>query len=225
MRVLGAYSGHAWVDWSWVGDHLHEILSRLTEHAILLAWSMLFAVLIAVPLALVSVRRRRVYGGVLATTGVLYTIPSLAAFSLLLPFTGLSHLTAIIPLTAYSLLILVRNIVTGLENVPAEVQDAAIGLGYTPRRKLFQVDVPLALPSIMAGIRIAVVTLIGLIPVSALIGQGGLGQLMTDGFQRDFYTPLFVGVVLTVAFAVAADALLLGLQKLLTPWTRRRAIA
>ena len=85
MRVLGAYSGHAWVDWSWVGDHLHEILSRLTEHAILLAWSMLFAVLIAVPLALVSVRRRRVYGGVLATTGVLYTIPSLAAFSLLLP--------------------------------------------------------------------------------------------------------------------------------------------
>jgi osmoprotectant transport system permease protein len=181
---------------------------------------MLLGLLIAVPLALVSVSRRRVYGTVLATTGILYTIPSLAAFSLLLPYTGQSRLTAIIPLAAYSLLILVRNIVTGLEQVPADVQDAATGLGYSRRRKLWQVDIPLALPTIIAGIRIAVVTTIGLIAVSALIGQGGLGQLMTDGFNRDFYTPLVVGVVLTVAFAFVADALLLGLQTLLTPWTR-----
>ncbi|HTL84769.1 MAG TPA: ABC transporter permease [Acidimicrobiia bacterium] len=223
--MLEAYDGHAWVDWSWVGDHLHEINARLEEHAILLGWSILLALIVAVPLALVSVRRPHVYGSVIVSTGVLYTIPSLAAFALLLPYTGLSHLTAIIPLAAYSLLILVRNMVTGLREVPADVQDAAIGLGYSPREKLWRVDMPLALPTIIAGLRIAVVTVIGLIPVSALIGQGGLGLLMTDGFQRDFRTPLVVGIVLTVVFAVVADALLLGLQKAVTPWARRRARA
>jgi len=219
--VLAAYDGHAWIDWSWVGDHLSDISTRLQEHAILLGWSILIALLIAIPLALASLARPRVYTSVLIVTGVLYTIPSLAAFSLLLPYTGLSHLTAIIPLAAYSLLILVRNTVTGLQQVPRDIQDAAVGLGYSRRRKLLQIDLPLALPTIIAGLRIAVVTVIGLIPVSALIGQGGLGQLMTDGFQRDFRTPLVVGVVLTVAFAVLADAALLGVQKALTPWTRR----
>ncbi len=221
--MLAAYDGHALVDWSWVGDHGDEIVARLREHAVLLGWSMLLALLIAIPLALVSLNRRRVYGTVLATTGILYTIPSLAAFALLLPYTGQSRLTAIIPLATYSLLILVRNIVTGLEQVPSDVQDAATGLGYSRRRKLWQVDVPLALPTIMAGIRIAVVTTIGLIAVSALIGQGGLGALMTDGYEKDFYTPLVVGVVVTVIFAFAADAALLGVQKLLTPWTRGSA--
>jgi osmoprotectant transport system permease protein len=105
------------------------------------------------------------------------------------------------------------------------VQDAALGIGYSPGRKLLRVDVPLALPTIIAGIRIAVVTVIGLIPVAALIGQGGLGQLMIDGFERDFRTPLTVGVILVVAFAVVCDAALLGLQRLLTPWARRRAPA
>ncbi len=220
--MLAAYDGHAWVDWSWVGDHGNLIASRVTEHAILLGWSILFALIIAVPLAIASVTHRRVYATVLATTGVLYTIPSLAAFALLTPFTGLSHMTAIIPLTAYSLLILVRNIVTGLRQVPADVQDAAVGLGYSGMQKLWRVDFPLAMPTIFAGIRIAVVTVIGLISVSALIGQGGLGLLMLDGFQRDFYTPLVVGLVLTVAFALVADALLLGVQRLLTPWARKQ---
>src|SRR5262249_9341536 len=152
------------------------------------------------------VSRRPLYTGVLVTTGVMYTIPSLAAFSLLLPFTGLSRTTAIIPLAAYCLLILVRNIVTGLEQSPLDVQGAALGVGYSRARKLWRIDIPLALPTIMAGVRIAVVTVIGLIPVAALIGQGGLGQLMIDGFQRDFRTPLTVGVILVVAFAVACDA-------------------
>jgi osmoprotectant transport system permease protein len=222
--VLAAYDGHALVDWSWVGDHGDEIVARLREHAVLLGWSMLLALLVAIPLALVSVGRRRVYGSVLATTGILYTIPSLAAFSLLLPYTGQSRLTAIIPLATYGLLILVRNIVTGLERVPGEVQDAATGLGYSRGRKLWQVDVPLALPAIFAGIRLAVVTTIGLIPVSALIGQGGLGALMTSGFEKDFYTPLVVGVALTVVFAFVADGLLLAVQKLLTPWARGSAV-
>jgi osmoprotectant transport system permease protein len=116
----------------------------------------------------------------------------------------------------------VRNIVTGLRQVPADVQDAAVGLGYSGMQKLWRVDFPLAMPTIFAGIRIAVVTVIGLISVSALIGQGGLGLLMLDGFQRDFYTPLVVGLVLTVAFALVADALLLGVQRLLTPWARKQ---
>lgn len=219
--MLAAYDGHAWIDWSWVGDHRAEILSRLQQHATLAGWAIFLGLLIAMPLALLSVSRRRFYAVVLVVTGVLYTIPSLAAFSFLLPFTKLSHWTAIIPLAAYSLLILVRNIVTGLEQVPREVQDAAVGVGYSPMAKLFRVDLPLAIPTIFAGFRIAVVTVIGLIPVAALIGQGGLGQLMIDGFQRDFYTPLTVGVLLVVAFAVVCDATLLVVQKLLTPWTRR----
>jgi osmoprotectant transport system permease protein len=222
--VLAAYDGHAWVDWSWVGDHGDEILARLREHAVLLGWSLLLGLLFAIPLALISLGHRRTYASVLAITGILYTIPSLAAFSLLLPYTATSRLTAIIPLAGYCLLILVRNIVTGLEQVPADIQDAAIGIGLSPRRKLWQVDVPLALPTIMAGIRIATVTLIGLIPVSALVGQGGLGQLMTDGFDRDFYTPIVVGVALTIVLAVGADALLLGIQRLLMPWSRRAVV-
>lgn len=221
--MLAAYDGRTWIDWSWVNDHTADIVERSREHVVLLGWSMLFALIVAIPLVLISLRRRRVYAGVLVVTGILYTIPSLAAFALLLPYTRLSRTTAIIPLAAYALLILVRNIVTGLEQVPADVQDAAIGLGYSPARKLLRVDLPLALPTIFAGIRIAVVTIIGLIPVSALIGQGGLGQLMTDGLQRDFRTPLIVGLVLTVVLALAADLLLLGIQRLLTPWTRKTA--
>lgn len=221
IDVLAAYDGRVWIDWSWVHDHRSEIMQRLQEHATLTLYAISLALVIAVPLALVSASRPRLFGSVVATTGVLYTIPSLAAFALLLPFTGLSRTTAIIPLAAYCLLILVRNIVAGLHSVPADVQDAAIGVGYSPARKLWSVDLPLALPTIMAGIRIAVVTVIGLIPVAALIGQGGLGQLMTDGFSRDFRTPLTVGLVLVVAFAFACDGALLALQKLLTPWTRK----
>jgi osmoprotectant transport system permease protein len=220
--VLAAYDGRTWIDWSWVADHQHDILARLREHAVLTGWALLIALVIAMPLALLSVSRPRLYSSVVLTTGVLYTIPSLAAFALLLPFLGLSQWTAIIPLALYCLLILVRNTVTGLQQVPSDVQDAAIGLGYSHRRKLWRVDVPLALPTIIGGVRIALVTVIGLIPVAALIGQGGLGQLMLDGFNRDFRTPLTVGVVLVVAFAVVCDAILLALQKALTPWTRRR---
>ncbi len=158
-------------------------------------------------------------------TGILYTIPSIAAFSLLLPYTGLSQNTAIIPLAAYTLLILVRNVLAGLDGVAGDVLDAAAGMGYSRRRRLFLVELPLAVPAIMAGLRIAAVTLIGLVPVAALVGQGGLGTLMLDGLNRDFQTPLTVGTVLVVAIAVVVDALLLLVQKLVTPWDRRMARA
>ena len=219
--MLAAYDGNTWVDWSWVADHGDDILARLREHATLTLWALLLGLVIAFPLALLSSGQRPMRAVVIGLTGVLYTIPSLAAFALLLPFTGLSRTTAIIPLATYTLLILIRNIFAGLDGVPVEVQDAAIGMGYSRMRKLFRVDLPLALPTIFAGIRIALVTVIGLIPVAALIGQGGLGQLMRDGFERDFRTPLVVGVALTVALAVTADLLVLGIQRMVTPWTRR----
>ena len=152
----------------------------------------------------------------------MFTIPSLALFVLLGPITGfLSRTTAIIGLTLYTLLILLRNTVEGLNGVPGEVREAAIAMGYKPAGLLWRVQVPLALPVIMAGLRIATVTTIGLVTVTALIGQGGLGQLFLDGFNRAFPTPLLVGLGLSVLFAVVADVVLLGVQRSLTPWSAR----
>jgi osmoprotectant transport system permease protein len=158
-------------------------------------------------------------------TGILYTIPSIAAFALLLPYTGLARSTVIIPLTTYSLLILVRNVLAGLDGVAPDVLEAAQGMGYSGARRMFAVELPLAVPAIMAGLRIAAVTLIGLVPIAAIVGQGGLGTFMLDGFNRDFQTPLTVGTVLVVLIAVVVDALLILVQRLVTPWNRRRARA
>ncbi len=213
--------GSKLLDWPWVTDHLSDIREHLVEHIVLTVLAVGFGVLIAIPLTLLSTRWRRSYTPILAITGIMYTIPSLALFALLLPITGLTRTTAVIPLTAYTLLILTRNTVTGLEGVPPEVNEAATGMGYTRRRRLLRVELPLAMPAIITGVRIATVTTIGLVTVTALIGQGGLGQLLIDGFQRDFQTPLTVGIVLSLALAVVADLLLLGALTLATPWRRK----
>jgi osmoprotectant transport system permease protein len=223
--LLAAYDGNTLVDWSWVNDHTTEIWQRVQEHLQLVGWSLLWGVVLALPLALLAHRYRHLRGPALSVTGILYTIPSIAAFSLLLPYTGLSQNTAIIPLTAYSLLILVRNVLAGLDGVSGDVLEAAEGMGYSGSRRLFSVELPLAVPSIIAGLRIAAVTLIGLVPVAALVGQGGLGTFMLDGFNRDFQTPLTVATVLVVAIAVIVDGLLLLVQRLATPWNRRMARA
>lgn len=223
--VLGAYDGGTLVDWPWVNDHTSEIWQRVMEHLTLVGWSLFLGLLLSLPLALLAHRYRGLRGPTLSVTGILYTIPSLAAFSLLLPYTGLSQSTAIIPLTLYTLLILVRNVLAGLDGVSGEVLEAAQGMGYSPRRRLFAVELPLAVPSIMAGLRIAAVTLIGLVPIAALVGQGGLGTFMLDGFNRDFQTPLTVGTVLVLVIAITVDALLLLVQRLVTPWNRRTATA
>lgn len=224
-HVLAQDIGPKWLYWPWVTQHLSEIRDRLTQHIELTLLSVGFGLLIAVPLALLSVRYRRLYGPLIGITSVMYTIPSLALFALLLPVTGLSTATAVIPLTMYTLLILVRNIVTGLDGVPEEIRDAADGMGYSRLRRLLQVEVPLALPAIMAGIRIAFVTTIGLVTVTALIGQGGLGQLLLDGLNRSFRTPLTVGIVLSLALAVFADLILVAILHVSTPWRRRKARA
>jgi osmoprotectant transport system permease protein len=220
LVMLAEDIGPKWLYWPWVQDHTDEIRQRLIEHIELTVLAVLFGLVIALPLALLSVRYRRLYGPVIAITGVLYTIPSLALFALLLPLTGLSRATALIPLTAYTLLILVRNTVTGLDGVPPDVKDAAVGMGYSRNRQLLRVELPLALPTIIVGIRIATVTTIGLVAITTLIGQGGLGSLMQDGFERDFRTPLTVGIALSLALAIVADLLLVLAQRLATPWAR-----
>jgi len=209
-----------WVDWSWVGDHGDDILGRLREHVELTLLAVAIGIVIAVPLTLVSRRWRTAYPVVLTSTGVLYTIPSLALFTLLLPWTGLTRTTALIGLVGYTLLILVRNAVTGLDAVAPEVREAAAGMGYSRARSLVRVELPLALPAIFAGVRLAVVTTVGLVTVAALIGHGGLGHLILDGLNRRFRTPLVVGSVLSVALAAALDLALLGVQRAVTPWRR-----
>lgn len=210
-----ASAGDPWVRWDWIARNGDDIASALRQHAELTALAVALGLALAVPLALASRRWRRAEGALLAVLGVLYTIPSLALFALLVPLYGLSRLTAEIGLVGYTLLILVRNILAGLEAVPADVREAATGMGYGPARRLVEVELPLAAPVVVAGIRIATVTTIGLVTVTAVIGQGGLGALIIEGINRDFRTPVVVGSVLSVALAVVSDTGLGGLERLL----------
>jgi osmoprotectant transport system permease protein len=212
-----------WVRWDWIRRHPHEITSLLRQHVELTAIAVGVGLALSLPLGLLAQRRRRARGPLLAVAGIVYTIPSLALFAFLVPYTGLSRTTSEIGLVSYTLLILIRNIVAGLDGVPAEAREAARGMGFTAWRQLTRVELPLAVPTIVAGIRIAAVTTIGLVTVTAVIGQGGLGQLIfTEGFQRDFRTPLVVGLVLSVALAVVVDVGLRLTERLLTPWSRAR---
>ena len=209
-----------WVRWDWVTAHTDLFTQETIEHVQLTLIAVVAGLLLALPLALVAHRVPRLREPILAATGILYVIPSIALFALLIPLTGLTILTAEIGLTGYTLLILIRNIVVGLEGVPADVLDAARGMGYRPLVRLFRIELPLALPALLAGLRIATVTTIGLVTVTALIGYGGLGQLILRGLIQDFKTPLVVGSVLSVALALVADLALAGVQRLATPWSR-----
>jgi osmoprotectant transport system permease protein len=221
-RILGA-ADDPWIRWGWVSQHVAVILSDLAEHVELTLIAVLIGLVIATPLALAGWRWRILRGPIFSLTGILYTIPSLALFALLIPWTGLSVLTAEIGLVSYTLLILIRNIVVGLEGVPPDVREAARAMGYRPFIQLLRVDLPLAVPAIVAGLRIATVTTIGLVTVTALIGEGGLGRLILDGLIRDFRSPLVVGTLLSVLLAVVADLSLSGLQRAVTPWARTRS--
>jgi osmoprotectant transport system permease protein len=222
--VVGAVED-PWIRWSWISGHADVITAALAQHIQLTLIAVVIGLLIAVPLGLVAWRSRLFRGPIFSFTGILYTIPSLALFSFLLPFTGLTILTAEIGLVSYTLLILVRNIVVGLNAVPDDVREAARGMGFRPLAELARIDLPLAFPAIIAGIRIATVTTIGLVTVTALIGEGGLGSLIYDGLLRDFKTPLVVGTVLSVALAVIADLSLAGAQRVITPWARSRTVS
>jgi osmoprotectant transport system permease protein len=212
--------GEPLIQWDWIASHLDEFAFRLGEHVELTVIAVGVGFVIAFALSLVILRVPRTEGPITWITGTLYTIPSLALFALLIPYTGLTILTAEIGLVGYTLLIFINNIVRGIRGVPADVREAAVGMGYTPREVLWRIELPLAAAVIIAGTRIATVSTIGLVTVTALIGQGGFGFLILIGLQRFFTTELIAGAVLSVALAVVADALLVMLQKRLTPWAR-----
>ncbi len=212
--------GEPLIRWSWVADHPAEIGGALGQHLLLTVLAVLGGLAISLPLAVVAHRYRRTEAPITWVAGVIYTIPSLALFVLLIPVTGLSILTSEIGLVGYTLLILVRNTLAGLDGVPPDVLEAADAMGLTRFQRLVRVELPIAVPVIVAGIRIATVTTVGLVTVTALIGQGGLGQLMLTGFINLFPTEIYVGALLSVVLAVAADAGLLLLQRALTPWAR-----
>ena len=208
--------------WDWLASHAGEIGFRVGEHLELTAIAVAVGLVVAFALSFAVLRIPRLYPPVTTVTGILYTIPSLALFAFLVPYTGLSVLTAEIGLVSYTLLILIRNIVSGIRSVPSDVRDAAQGMGYTPRQILWRIELPLALAVIFAGIRIATITTIGLVTVTALIGEGGLGYFILLGMQELFSTPLLVGAVGSILFAIAADSALVLLQRALTPWARVR---
>ena len=217
--------GKPLIDFGWILEHLDDIAESILQHLQLTILPLVAGFFIALILAICAVRQPRLYGPVPAVTGIMYTIPSLAAFAILRPIFGLSLLTALIPLTTYTLLILVRNIVAGFQAVPAEVLEAAEGMGYTRRQRLLRVELPLAVPLMLAGVRLASVTTIGLATVAAVLGNsfGGFGQLITEGLQTFFPTKYLLGAALSVVLAFMADALFVQLEKLITPWTQARA--
>ncbi len=213
------------IRWDWIVDHLDDIALALWQHIVLTAVPLAIGFVISLGLAIWAIRKPWVYGPVTAVTGILYTIPSLAAFALLVPIFGFSLLTAFIPLTTYTLLILFRNIVAGFQSVPREVLEAADGMGYPPRERLLRVEIPLAVPLMFAGLRLAAVTLIGLATVVSILGStyGGLGQLITDGLQTFFPTKYVLGGVLSVLLALVVDFAFVRIERRATPWARARA--
>lgn len=212
--------GEPLVRWDWVLTHLADIRARLLEHVLLAALAVGIGLTLAFALALLVRRYGRLRDPVLWATGVFYAIPSLALFALLVPVTGLTAVTAEIGLVGYTLLVLLRGVLNGLDAVPPEVIENAVAMGYTRSQLLWRIELPLAVPVIVGGLRVATVMTIGLVTVTALIGQGGLGFFILEGLQRFFSTPLIVGAVLSVLLAGAADLLLLAAQRWATPWGR-----
>lgn len=226
MRILAQESVH--FDWSWVGRNLDTIWQRTLEHVTLSGIAMMVGLVVSVALAVGALKWPRIYEPIAAITGILYTIPSLAVFAFFAPIIGIGTsarklVTAEVALVSYTLLILMRNIVTGINGVASETVDAAIGMGYRRSEVLRKVQLPLALPVIVAGLRIATVTTVGLVTVTSLLGLGGLGFFILDGLRRSilFPTEIIVGVVLSVGLAAMLDLGLLWIGRRLTPWVNR----
>ncbi|QDY80488.1 ABC transporter permease [Streptomyces qinzhouensis] len=211
-----------WICGAYLATRRELLQDAVLQHLQLTAAAVALALVVAVPLAVAARTARWAAGPVLALTTILYTIPSLAMFSLLLPVYGLSASLVIAGLVLYSLTLLVRNILAGLRAVPEETRQAARGLGYGPLRLLLTVELPLALPAAMAGLRIATVSAISLVTIGAIVGYGGLGNLIYAGMNTYFKAQVLTASVLCVVIAVAADLLLLLVQRLATPWARHQ---
>ena len=207
-------------DLAWIVDHLDELAYRTFQHLVLAGIAVVVGFLISFVLAIVAVRRRATYSPILAASDVLYTIPSLAVFAVLVSITGISLLTVEIPLVMYTLVIFVRNIAAGFDSVPTEVIEAADGLGYTRAQRLWRVEVPLAVPLIVAGLRLAAVSTIALVTVTSILGDsfGGLGYFILEGYRRSFPVELYFGAIPSILLALVVDLLLVRLQRWFTPW-------
>jgi len=208
-----------WINWDWLSTHIPYVLAAVQEHVILTVIALAGGFVIALPLG-VAADRFHLRPAVLTVFGGFYTIPSIALFALLIPYTGLGTLTAEIPLIGYNVLILVRNVLVGLDAVPPDVIDAADGMGYRPWARLIRIELPLALPAIFAGLRVATVSTIGIVTITAVIGLGGLGQLILRGLIESFHTPLVVATALCIVLAFLADLLVAVAQRLAVPWSR-----
>ena len=213
------------LEWDWVARNTDLLWELTRQHLYFTAVAVGIGLVVSLALSVVALRWRATLAPILGLGSVLYTIPSLALFALLLPVLGIGDGLAITALVTYTILILVRNIVAGIDGVPREVVEAADGMGYRPARRFLEIELPLALPVVVAGLRIASVTVIGLVTVTALIGRGGLGALILRGFRTlpPFPTMIVVGTLLSVVLAVAVDLVLLGVERSLTPWARRKA--
>jgi osmoprotectant transport system permease protein len=218
--VAQCYVDNDWLCGQYWSDYRPELTDATVQHVWITVVSVLVGLAVAVPLALLARRHPTVESVVVGGTTIIYTIPSLALFSLLLPITGLSPTTVIIGLALYSLTILVRNVLAGLRSVPADVVESARGVGYSDARLLTRVELPLALPVIMAGLRVATVSTVALVTVGSIVSYGGLGNLMLRAVNTQFKAQILAASVLCVLLAVALDLVLVALQRVLTPWTR-----
>jgi osmoprotectant transport system permease protein len=208
------------IDFQWMASHLDDLAYRTLQHIEIAAIAVAVGLVISFALAVLAVRRRATYGPILAATDIVYTIPSLALFVVFVTVTGISLLTVEIPLVLYTLVIFVRNIAAGFDSIPADVLEAAKGLGYTAQQRLWRVEVPLAVPLILAGVRLATVSTIALVTVTSVLGDGfgGLGYFILEGYRRSFPTELYFGAVPSVVLALLADFALGRLERRLTRW-------
>lgn len=214
--------GEPLVRWGWIADHTSELAEYTGVHLRLGLLPVLFGLIISVPLGILCHRFRGLYPPVLTVANILYSIPSLALFMIFVRYTGLTEQTVMIPLTLYTLSVLVPNVVDGLASVPEPVRLAATAMGFGAVRRVVQVELPIAVPVVIAGVRVAAVSSISLVAVGQLIGQGGLGYYITRGLQLDFPTPIVTAIALIMLLALVTDALLVLAQRLLTPWSRNK---
>ena len=207
--------------WSWIPSNGHMIWQLTYENAYLGIVPALIGLVISLPLGILASRWRWFYPPALAVVNILYAVPSLALFIALIPAFGLTDTTVVIALTVFSLCVILPNVVAGLQAVPGSVKQAATAMGYGPVRRLITVELPLATPVIIAGLRIGVVAGVSLASIGQLIGVSSLGYLFIDGLQRSFPTEIYIGLFLIIVLALVCDLVIITIRRFLTPWTVR----
>ena len=224
LRTAADVPGNPWFSLEYLRDNSGTVLAALAEHVTLTGQAVLLAALVALPLAVLASWYPALTGPLLAVSGVLYTVPSLALFAFAAPYLGTGTGTVLLGLVIYALLLVVRNAVAGLAQVPPGVRDAATGMGYGRWARLVRIELPLALPGILTGLRLATVSTVALVTVGVLVGHGGLGQLILGGFRNNFYrAEILTGTLLCVALALVLDLVWAGIGRMLTPWVARGA--